>query len=109
MSDAQCLIRKLTIARRAIETARKVPAVLLFRMGVTLAALTLGAVRCPAQQLTNATLSVTVNRQDGSYQFGPIGSQSALRASIGALVDHIWVRSSSYSSHSVSESPFSDE
>jgi len=109
MSDVQCLIRKPTIARRAIGTARKVSAGLQSSMmGVTIAALTLGAVRCPAQQLTNATLSVTVNRQDGSYQFGPIGSQSALRASIGALVDHIWVRSSSYSSHSVSESPFSD-
>ena len=108
MSDAQCLIRKLTIARRAIETARKVPAVLLFRMGVTLAALLLGAVRCPAQQLTNGTLSVTVNRQDGSYQFGSVGSQSVLQAGIGALINHLWLRSSSYPLHSVSESPFND-
>src|ERR1017187_4362746 len=108
MSDAQCLIRKLTIARRAIETARKVPAVLLFRMGVTLAALLLGAVRCPAQQLTNGTLSVTVNRQDGSYQFGSISSQSVLQANVGVLVDHTWLHPASYPSHSVSESPFSD-
>jgi hypothetical protein len=85
MTDARCLIRKLMIA-----------------------ALTVGAVPCPAQQLTNDALSVTVNRQDGSYQFGPIGSASALQASISALVDHAWLRSGSYPSHSVSESPFSD-
>ena len=109
MSDAQCLIRKLTIARRATKTAQKVLAGLLSRMmGVTLAALLLGAVRCPAQQLTNGTLSVTVNRQDGLYQFGPIGSQSELQAGIGALVNHTWLRPGSYPSHSVSESPFSD-
>ena len=109
MSDAQCVIRKLTIARRAIETARKMLAVSRFRMmGLTLAALLLGAVWCPAQQLTNGTLSVTVNRNDGSYQFGPIGGPSVLQSSIGALVDHTWLRAGSYPSHSVSESPFSD-
>jgi hypothetical protein len=72
MSDAEYLIQKLPIARRAIETARKVFAVLQFGMtGALVATLTLGAVRCPAQQLTNGTLSVTVNGQNGSYQFGP--------------------------------------
>jgi hypothetical protein len=109
MSDTQYLIRKLTIARRVIETARKVLAVLQCTMtGALFATLTLGAVRCPAQQLTNGTLSVTVNDQDGSYQFGPTGGQSALQASLGALVDHTWLRAGSYPSHSVSESPFSD-
>jgi alpha-galactosidase len=109
MSDAQCLIRKLTIAQRAIETTRKVLAVLqCSMMGAIIAASTLGAVRCPAQQLTNSALFVTVNGQDGSYQFGPIGSQSALQASIGALVDHAWLRPGNYPSHSVAESPFSD-
>jgi alpha-galactosidase len=109
MSDAQCLIRKLTIARRAIETARKLLAGFqCSMMGVTIAALTLGAVRCPAQQLTNSALFVTVNGQDGSYQFGPTASQSALQARLGALVDHTWLRPGSYPSHSVSESPFSD-
>ena len=106
MSDAPCLIQKLTIA---IETTRKMLTVLQCSMaGVIIAALTLGAVRCPAQQLTNGTLFVTVNSQDGSYQFGPTGSQSALQASTGALVDHTWLRPGSYPSHSVSESPFSD-
>ena len=106
MSDAPCLVQKPTIA---IETTRKVLTVLQCSMvGVIIAALTLGAVRCPAQQLTNGTLFVTVNGQDGSYQFGPTGSQSALQASIGALIDHTWLRPGSYPSHSVSESPFSD-
>jgi len=109
MSDARCLVRKLTIAQRSIETARTVLAVLQRSlMGATLAALTLGAMPCSAQQLTNRALSVTVNHQDGSYQFGPIGSQSVLQASTGALINHQWLHSSDYPSHSVSESPFSD-
>jgi alpha-galactosidase len=106
MSDALGLIQKLAIA---IETTRKMLTVLPCSMvGVIIAALTLGAVRCPAQQLTSGNLFVTVNSQDGSYQFGPTGSQSALQASTGALVDHTWLRPGSYPSHSVSESPFSD-
>ncbi len=109
MSDAEYLVQKLPIARQAIETARKVFAVLQVGMaGALVATLTLSAVRCPAQQLTNGTLSVTVNSQDGSYQFGPTGGQSALQASSGALVDHTWLRAGIYPSHSVSESPFSD-
>ncbi len=109
MSDARCLIRKLTTARGAIGTARTLRAVLRCSlMGATISALTLGATPCSAQQLTNRALSVTVNRQDGSYQFGPIGSQSVLQASTGALINHQWFRSSDYPSHSVSESPFSD-
>ena len=109
VTNAQCLIRKATIVRPAIETARRVLAVFLFRIaGIMLAGLMLGAVWCPAQQLTNGTLSVTVNAQNGSYQFGPIGSQYVLQASIGAQVDHTWLRPGSYPSHSISESPFSD-
>src|ERR1700675_4032424 len=109
MNDTQCLIRKLTIARHAIASARNALVVLLSgRMGVTLAALLLGAVRCPAQQLTNGTLSVTVDGQNGSYQLGRIGIQSVLRAGIGAFVNHTWLRPRSYPPHSVSESPFSD-
>ncbi|MGA8309392.1 MAG: glycoside hydrolase family 36 protein, partial [Terriglobales bacterium] len=109
MSDAQCPIRKLTIARRAIETTRKVLAVFQCTMtGALFATLTLGAVRCPAQQLTNGTLSVKVNRQDGLYELGPIGGPSVLQAGIGALVNHTWLHAASYPSHSVSESPFSD-
>jgi alpha-galactosidase len=106
MSNAPCLIQKLTIA---IETTRKMLTVLQCSMvGVIIAALTLGEVPCSAQELTNGNLFVSVNRQDGSYQFGPAGSQAALQASTGALVDHTWLRPGSYPSHSVSESPFSD-
>src|SRR4029077_17027048 len=77
-------------------------------MGVILAASLLVAVRCPAQQLTNGALSVTVDGQNGAYQLGPMGSQSVLQAGICALVNHTWLRPGSYPSHSVSESPFSD-
>jgi alpha-galactosidase len=109
MSNTQCLIGKPSIARRAVEATRKTLAVLQCGMtSATILALTLGAVPCSAQQLTNGTLAVTVNPQNGSYQLGPIGSPSALQASIAALVDHAWLRPGSYPSHSVSESPFSD-
>ena len=110
MSNAQSLIRKLTIARSAIESTRKMLVGLRCSiLGAIVAPLMLGTVPCPAQQLTNyGTLSVTVNSQDGSYQFGQIGSRSALQASVGALVDHTWLRPGSYPSHSASESPFSD-
>jgi hypothetical protein len=71
VTDAQCLIQKLTIVQPATETPRRMLAVFLFRItGVTLAFLLLGSVPCPAQQLTNRALSVTVNRQDGSYHLG---------------------------------------
>jgi hypothetical protein len=70
MRDAQC----------PIETTRRVLAVFHRTVMVAImAALTLRALPCTAQQLTNSALSVTVNSQDGSYQFGPIGSQSALQ------------------------------
>ena len=77
-------------------------------LGLVIAPLMLGATPCSAQQLTNGTLSVAVNGQQESYQLGPIGSPSALQASVGALVDHAWLRPGSYPSHSVSESTFSD-
>ena len=106
MSDTPHRIQMLTIA---INTTRKVLTVLQCSMvGVIIAALTLGAVRCPAQQLTNGSLVATVNSKDGSYQFGPAGGQSALQASTSAMVDHTWLRPGSYPSHSASESPFSD-
>ena len=109
MSNTPCLIRTLTSARRAIKTVRNVLAVLQCGvMGGTIAIWTLSAVPCPAQQLTNGTLSVTVNKQDGSYQLGSISSQSVLQANVGVLVDHTWLHPASYPSHSVSESPFSD-
>jgi len=109
MSRARRLVQELTIARSAFETALKALAVLKYRiMCATIVSMTLGGAPCPAQQLTNGNLSVTVNPQDGSYQFGPVGGPSVLQASVGALVDHTWRRARSYPSHLVSESTFSD-
>jgi alpha-galactosidase len=109
VTDTQCLIRKLTIVRPVIETARRVLANFSFGItGIMLAVLLLGVAQCPAQQLTNRALSVTINRQDGSYQFGPLGSQPVVQSGVGAMIDHQWLRSSSYPSHSVADSPFSD-
>jgi alpha-galactosidase len=109
MSETRCLIRKRLTPRRAIETAREWAVVWQCSlMGATVVALILSSVLCSAQQLTNGTLSVTVKRQDGSYEFGPMGGQPTLQSSIGALVDHRWLHSGSYPSHSVSESQFSD-
>jgi alpha-galactosidase len=113
MNETQFPIQKPTIARYAIETVRHMLAGSLSCMtSVSLAALLLNAVLCPAQQptrqLTNSALSVTANPQDGSYQLGPIVGPPALKAGISALVDHTWLRPGSYPSHSVSESPFSD-
>jgi alpha-galactosidase len=117
MTGTQCQTRKLPVTRSAIERATEPVRNLAVSlstislstlMGVTLAALLLGAVRCPAQQLMNGALSVAVNGQTGSYQLGPINGPSALQAGIGALVDHTWLRPGSYPSHSVSESTFSD-
>lgn len=110
MNNTPRVLRKLTVARRAIKSARNVLAV--FQCGVIEGAIAiwiLSGVPCPAQQLTNGTLSVTVNQQDGSYQLGSISSPSVLQANVGALVDHTWLHAASYPSHSVSESPFSDE
>ena len=92
MSDGHYLIRRLTTIIASL----------------MLAASMLTAVPCSAQQLTNSSLSVTVNKQDGSYQFGLVGDPSTLQASVGAQVDYTWLRAGSYPSHSVSEAPFSD-
>ncbi len=102
MSKAQDVIRKLTTPRWLIERARPILAA-----GTMLAALTL-ALPCSAQQLNNGTLSVSVNRQNGSYQFGTVGGTLVLQASVGAEVDHAWLRADKYPSHALSESAFSD-
>ena len=109
MTDLQCPFQNPVVARRASGLTRKMFGVLQVAiLGARIAALTLGAAQCSAQQLTNGTLSVTVNHQDGSYEFGPIDRQFALHASVAALVDHRWLRAGSYPSHSVSESQFND-
>ena len=102
-------MQKPTVVGSAIRTAGAVLVSFLRRKtGMTLVVFLLGTLPCPAQQLTNQALSVAVNRQDGSYQFGLPGSQPVLKAGTGALINHHWLHSGSYPSHSVSESPFSD-
>ncbi len=109
MSHAQGLFERLAIAGRAFKTSLKPSPVLRSCIAcASFVATTLYAAPCPAQQLTNRDLSVTVNPQDGSYRFGPVGSPPVVEAGIGALVDHRWQRSSEYASHSLSESTFSD-
>ena len=109
MIDMWRLILELSTSRRAIEPARKLLVALQRSiLGATVVALMLLPALCSGQQLTNGTLSVSVNREDGSYQFGPLGSEPTLQSSIGALVDHTWLHPGNYPSHSVSESPFTD-
>src|SRR5580704_16501834 len=99
MSDAWRLIRKPSTAPRAMQPERKFLSVLRCAvMGMALGAFTVGAALCTAQQITNSALSVTVHREDGSYEFGSVGGRPTLRSSIGALVDHKWLHSGSYPS-----------
>ena len=62
-----------------------------------------------AQQLTNETLSLSVNAKDGSYQLAVRGGQPIFTSQVAAQVDHQLLRSSEYPRHRVSESTFSDE
>jgi len=62
-----------------------------------------------AQQLTNETLSLSVNAKDGSYQLAVRGGQPIFTSQVAAQVDHQLLRSSEYPRHQVSESTFSDE
>jgi len=66
------------------------------------------ALPCPAQQLTNDELSLTVNARDGSYELSMHG-QPVLRSRVAAQVDHQWLRSSDYPRHQASESSFEDD
>jgi len=62
-----------------------------------------------AQQLTNDTLSLSVNAQDGSFRLALRGGQLILASRVAAEIDHQWLRSSEYPGHQVSESTFTDE
>lgn len=65
---------------------------------------------CLAQQLTNSSLAVTVQAQDGSFQLAARGAANrpVLRARAGAEIDRQWVRSNEYPQHRAAESAFSD-
>ncbi len=65
---------------------------------------------CLAQQLSNRSLAITVQPQNGSFQ---VAARSApnrpvLRARPGAEIDSQWVRSSDYPQHRAAESAFQD-
>jgi len=55
-----------------------------------------------AQQLTNETLSLSVNAKDGSYQLAVRGGQPIFTSQVAAQVDHQLLRSSEYPRHQVS-------
>lgn len=57
-ASARCFLKSLPMVLTGLQCSV---------VGVIIAALTLGAVRCPAQQLTNGTLFLTVNDNYGNY------------------------------------------
>ena len=59
--------------------------------------------------LKSDSLLVTVDSRDGSYTIG-LNADSApiLQATVGAQVNHQWIKSSDYPQHQVSESAFED-
>jgi hypothetical protein len=65
---------------------------------------------CRAQQLTNSSLAVTVQAQDGSFQVATraAANRPVLSARAGAQIDHQWARSNEYPQHRAAESTFSD-
>jgi hypothetical protein len=65
---------------------------------------------CRAQQLTNGTLTVAVQAQDGSFQITPRTSPNhpVLQARPGAQIDGQWIRSDQYPQRRAAESIFSD-
>ena len=79
-------------------------------LGLGLAAGLCPAPPCRAQQLTNGSLAVTVQTQDGSFQLATraAASRPVLSARAGAQIDHQWVRSNEYPQHRAAESTFSD-
>jgi len=97
-----------------------------FGVGLAVTAgMLMAALPCVAQQLTNDTLSVTVNAQEGSYQLSfqakPQNNQQdsqhndqhtgqpVLKARVAAEIDHQWVRSSDYPRRQASDSSFEDD
>ncbi|MGC2280055.1 MAG: hypothetical protein WA603_08575, partial [Candidatus Acidiferrales bacterium] len=52
---------------------------------------------------------MTVRSGDGSYQIGLVGtSHPVIRAVVAAEIDHLWIRSTDYPQHQISQSPFND-
>ena len=64
---------------------------------------------CPAQQLKNDNLSLTVNAQEGSYQLAISGGPSVFTSRVAAQVNHQWLRANEYPRRQASETTFTDE
>jgi alpha-galactosidase len=98
------------VRAKEIVAVSKRPRRLFFRAGLGIIVGTLiVALPCAAEQLTNGTLSLTANAQDGSYEVGVHGAQPVLNAHVAAQVDHEWLRSGDYPLRHASESTFKDE
>ena len=68
----------------------------------------MSALLCPAEQLTNDTISADL-KQDGSYQLAIRNGKPLLSAGVAAEVDNQWLPWSAYPQHHSSESAFKDE
>lgn len=79
-------------------------------VGLGLAAVQCVSSTCGAQTLTNATLSVTVKPDEGSFQVAmqAEANRQVLSARLGAQIDGQWVRSNDYPDHRATASPFND-
>lgn len=62
------------------------------------------------QQLTNASLAVSVQAQNGTFEIAARSTPShpILKACPGARIDNQWIRSSDYPQHRATESTFQD-
>ncbi|SPE38874.1 Glycoside hydrolase/PKD [Candidatus Sulfopaludibacter sp. SbA6] len=79
-------------------------------LGLGLTAGLCSARPCRAQQLTNSSLAVTVQAQDGAFQIATRATtnHAVLKARAGAQIDRQWVRSNEYPQHRAAESSFTD-
>jgi hypothetical protein len=79
-------------------------------LGLGVAAALWLAPPCRGQQLTNASLAVTVQTQDGSFQVATrtAPNRPVLSARAGAEIDQQWVRSNEYPQHRAAASTFTD-
>ena len=64
----------------------------------------------PSQSLEARTIAVSVDSLNGSYAiFDPVSDKPIVHASVGAQVDHRWIRSSDYPEHSIQRDSVTDD
>ena len=60
-------------------------------------------------KIQNQKLAVTVRQEDGSYEIiDHDAHRRVLRATVGAQLDHQWLKSNEYPTHEISQSRFED-